>query len=85
MLASSINAKTFKLFKKGSTTKVAASVSYDAATEKATLDPTKSLQKGVTYKVVVTTGTKDLAGNTLDQNPTLAGNQQKVWSFKVKS
>jgi hypothetical protein len=33
------------------------------------------------YKAVVTTGTKDLAGNALDQNATISGNQQKVWYF----
>ena len=85
MLASSINANTFKLFKKGSTTKVAASVSYDAATDRATLNPNKSLQKGVTYKVMVTTRAKDLAGNRLDQKPARTGLQPKVWFFTVKS
>jgi hypothetical protein len=85
MLASSINAKTFKLFKKGSTIKVAASVSYDAATDRATLDPTKSLKKGATYKVMVTTRAKDLAGNRLDQKPARTGLQPKVWFFTVKS
>ena len=85
MLASSINAKTFKLLKKGSTTKVAASVTYDAATDRATLDPTNSLKKGVTYKVVVTTGAKDLAGNSLDQKPARAGLQPKVSFFTVRS
>ena len=85
MLASSINANTFKLFKKGSTTKVAATVTYDAATDKATLNPTNSLKKGVIYKVVVTTGAKDLAGNRLDQKPTVTGLQPKVWFFTVRS
>jgi hypothetical protein len=28
--------------------------------------------------------TMDLAGNSLDQNPTLAGNKMKVWSFTIK-
>jgi hypothetical protein len=48
MLASSIDATTFTLFrKKGSTDKeVAASVRYDAATDTATLDPTNSLRRG---------------------------------------
>jgi hypothetical protein len=66
MLASSINGTTFKLFKQGSTTKLAASVSYPADT--ATLDPSKSLSIGATYKAVVTSGAKDLAGNQLAQN-----------------
>jgi hypothetical protein len=56
MLVSSINGKIFKLFKKGSTTKLAATVSYDDATDTATLDPNEPLRSGVTYKAVVTTG-----------------------------
>jgi dipeptidyl aminopeptidase/acylaminoacyl peptidase len=80
-----INNTTFKLFKKkGSTTKkIAAAVGYSAATDKATLNPRKRLQKGATYKAVVTKGAKDVAGKSLDQNTTKAGLQQKVWSFKV--
>ena len=56
MDASSINATTFKLFKKGSTTKLSAKVSYDASTNTATLDPTNSLRSGVSYKAVLTRG-----------------------------
>ena len=44
---------------------------YDAATDTATLDPTSSLQRRVTYKAVVTTGAKDAAGNSLNQNSTV--------------
>ena len=84
MLASSINGTTFKLFKKGSTTKIGASVVYDASTDTATLDPTNSLVSGVTYKAVVTTGAKDLAGNPLDQNSTTTGSQQMAWFFTVR-
>src|SRR5215212_2471942 len=62
MLASSINGTTFKLFRKGSTTKLAATVSYPALNSPsytAKLDPRDSLRSGVTYKAVVTTGAKD--------------------------
>jgi len=46
MRASSINGKTFKLFKKkGSTKKLSARVTYNAATKKATLNPTTSLRR----------------------------------------
>jgi arylsulfatase A-like enzyme len=83
MLVSSINATTFKLMEQGSTTQIAATLNYDASTDTATLDPTTSLQSGVTYKAVVTTGAKDVAGNPLDQNPTTAGLQQKTWLFTV--
>ena len=67
MMASSINGKTFKLFKKGTSTKIAATVSYDPTTRTATLDPTSSLDRGVTYKAVVTTGAMDTVGNPLPQ------------------
>jgi hypothetical protein len=50
----------------------------------ATVDPANLLKSGVTYKAVVTTGARDLAGNPLDQNPNKAGNQSKVWKFTVK-
>ena len=69
-------ATTFKLVKlnsDGTTTKVTATVSYDAATKKATLDPSSNLSSG-TYKATVTTGAQDLAGNALDQKPNIAGN-----------
>ena len=36
------------------------------------------------YQVVVTTGSQDLAGNALDQDPMTAGNQQKSWTFTTK-
>ena len=79
MLASSINGDTFKLFKKGSTTKIGASVVYPDANSPpytAKLDPTNSLRSGVTYKAVVTTGAKDVAGNPLAQ--------QYSWFFTVR-
>jgi hypothetical protein len=85
MMASSIDGTTFKLFKKGSTTKISATVSYDPTTRKATLNPfgltTTRLARGTTYKAVVTTGAKDLAGNQLDQDPSLGGLQQMKWFF----
>jgi hypothetical protein len=84
MLASTINKSTFKLSKKGSTTKVSAAVGYDAATDKATLNPTEALRKGATYKGLVTSGAKDAAGNPLGQNTAKTGLQQKRWVFAVK-
>jgi Bacterial Ig-like domain len=79
--ASVINA--FKLFRKGSTNQIAAVVTYDAATDIATLNPTNNLRRGATYKAVVTTVAKDEAGNRLDQNDSRAGLQQKVWFFEI--
>ncbi len=90
MDASSINVNTFKLTKKGSTTKIAAVVKYfpdDRSTAtfdpRATLDPNNSLQRGATYKAVVSPGAMDLAGNSLDQNSATTGSQQMAWFFTV--
>ena len=84
MKASTVNGTTVKLKKAGTTTKLAASVTYDPAIKKAVLNPKANLQPGATYIATVTTGAKDVAGNALDQNPTLAGNQSKTWKFTVR-
>jgi hypothetical protein len=82
MLASTINSQTFELFKNGST-KVGATVSYNAKEDRAKLDPNNPLRSGATYKAVVTTGAKDEAGNRLDQNRSLSGLQKKKWFFTI--
>ncbi len=76
MRASSINGVTFKLRKAGTTTIVAATVSYDPARRRATLNPEAKLTAGATYVAAVTTGAKNVAGNPLAKG--------KVWSFKVR-
>ena len=86
MIVSSINSKTFTLTKKGPTTKIGAALSYEAITDTATLDPTNSLQGLITYKVVVTTGDKDVAGNRLDQDQDPSnGLQQNAWTFTIRN
>jgi hypothetical protein len=64
-----ISGSTFTLAKQGSTTPVAAAVSYDAAANKrATLDPNANLDPGAAYTATLKGGTgvvKDLAGNPL--------------------
>ncbi len=82
--AATINRTTFKLSKADSTNNVGAAVAYNAASQKAVLDPNNNLAAGTKYKAVVTIGARDLAGNTLDQKPTTAGNQQKAWTFTTK-
>ena len=50
---------------------VAATVSYDPTTKKATLDPSSDLEANTTYAATITggsTGVKDLAGNALEQD-----------------
>jgi subtilisin-like proprotein convertase family protein len=85
MRAASITTNTLTLYKAGTTTKVGAVVSYDAAAKSALLNPNANLQRGVKYKAVVTTGARDLAGNQLDQNTSVVGNQQKVWFFTTRN
>ena len=69
MQASTINTTTFRLRKSGTTTNVAAALSYDPATKRATLNPNANLQAGATYVATVTTGAKDLAGNAARPEP----------------
>ena len=85
MRAGSINLNTVKLFKAGTTTPLDAAVTYEVSTNKATLDPAARLQLGSRYKAVVTSGARDLAGNRLDQDPSLTGNQRKAWFFTVRN
>jgi predicted outer membrane repeat protein len=83
MDSNTINGTTFKLFKKGTSTQIAATVNYNAGTDTAKLNPTKNLRRGVVYRAVVTTGAKDVAGNRLDQHSFIRGLQKKWWFFRV--
>ena len=73
-----------KLYKKGSATLEDSTMEYNAAQRKVTLWPPNPLERGVTYKAVVSTQAKDLAGNRLDQNRNRAGLQPKVWYFTIE-
>jgi len=76
MNPATLTAITFRLTKQGSTTPIAAAVSYDATTNKVTLKPSSSLAANTKYTATVkggTSGAKDKAGNPLASN--------KVWSF----
>ena len=77
------NATTFKLFKNGSTTKISASVGYDAASKKATLNPTNNLGWARRTRRWSPRGPRMWLA-TADQNTT-TGLQQKVWSFTVST
>lgn len=82
--AGSVTANTVRLYQAGSSTVLAATVTYDATKKRATLDPSAPLLKGKRYRVVVSQGVRDLAGNRLDQDPNAAGNQSKRWFFTVR-
>jgi CSLREA domain-containing protein len=84
MNPSTINTATVTLKRAGTTIKVGATVTYDATAKRAILNPKTNLKPGATYVATVTSGTKDVAGNALDQSPSTAGNQPKSWQFKLR-
>lgn len=89
MDATTIKSSTFKLLKvnaDGRATRIKNMVvTLDPSGVNVELDPygtsSRSLQANTRYRAVVTTETRDLAGNTLDQNPRKRGNQPKAWTF----
>ena len=77
--------RAIQLFRKGSETPFANyGVSYNEAKRKVTFWPETPLRPGTTYKAVVSTRAKDLAGNRLDQNQNRAGLQPMVWYFTIE-
>jgi parallel beta-helix repeat protein len=80
MSAASLTTGTVTLVPQGSSSAVAASVTYLDATRTITLDPTSSLASNTTYTATVkggAAGAKDLAGNGLATD--------KVWTFATGS
>jgi hypothetical protein len=69
--AATVNTSTFTLTTGGSP--VAGSVSYNSTTRQPLFTPSASLTNSTTYTATLTTGIKDLNGNTLASN--------YVWSF----
>jgi Bacterial Ig-like domain len=75
-----LSTTTFTLTKQGSATPVAATVAYDEATKKATLDPSADLDPSATYTATLkggASGAKDLAGSSLAAD--------KTWSFTTQA
>ena len=71
MNSSTLTASNFTLKTQNASTTVAATVSYDSASRKATLDPNSNLAPNTTYTATVegeSGEVKDLAGNALGQN-----------------
>jgi hypothetical protein len=81
------NFKLYKVTSKGATEITDVKVTPSADGTSATLDPYGSsataLEKNTTYQAVVSSGAKDVAGNSLDQSPKAKGNQPMKWSFKT--
>jgi subtilisin len=83
MMANGVNTTSFTLKRAGTTRFVGATVTYDPATMKATLNPNNNLRSGSTYIATVTTTNRDESTNLLDQNASVDGNQPKTWKFTV--
>jgi len=76
MSGDTLTTDTFTLTPQGSSTPVAATVSYDPTIRKATLDPRLGLEVNTTYTATIkggTSGAKNVAGNALEQDHS--------WSF----
>jgi Bacterial Ig-like domain/RTX calcium-binding nonapeptide repeat (4 copies)/FG-GAP-like repeat/WD40-like Beta Propeller Repeat len=76
MDADTLTTSTFTLTKQGSTSPLEATVSYDGANKKATLDPASDLEANTSYTARLpggSSGAKDPAGNALAQ--------ERTWSF----
>lgn len=76
MRPSTVNGTTVKLVRRGTTTPLRATVTYDASRRRAKLDPRSSLARGAVYTATVTTRATDSAGNALAAT--------KSWSFTVR-
>jgi subtilisin-like proprotein convertase family protein len=84
MRRASLTGSTVRLVRAHRTQGVPAAVTYDARRHRVVLDPSHALRHHTTYRVVVTTGARDLAGNRLDQDPTRTGGQQVSWTFRTR-
>ena len=79
MNTATINTTTITLVRKGTTTRLTATVTYYATTKRAFLNPSASLGSRTTYTATVrggTAGVKDRAGNALGTST--------VWSFTTQ-
>jgi subtilisin-like proprotein convertase family protein len=81
--SATITKKTVKVVEAGQKKAVRATVTYNAATRTAKVNPRQHLVSGTTYKVIVGTGVKDVAGNALDQK-SRTGDQPMVWRFTTR-
>ncbi len=80
----SLTRSTVKLVRKGTRTALPARLGYDAGRRRVTIDPTAALRRHTTYRVVLTTMVRDLAGNRLDQDAGTPGRQRASWTFTTR-
>jgi hypothetical protein len=74
----------FELYRSGSSTPVGAVVTPVEGTNEWVLNPKRNLKPYTRYVANVLTGVEDTAGNSLDQDPTMAGDQPMKWSLKTR-
>ena len=80
MNADTINSSTFYMYSGFiGIFRVSASVSYDAATNTAVLNPGRPLSSGRSYNVVITTGVEDVAGNNMESAYTMSFRTVSSW------
>lgn len=75
-----LTSTSVRLVRKGRSKAVPA---YDAARRRFVLRPHSALGHATTYRVVISTGVRDAAGNRFDQEPKKAGLQRASWTFPV--
>jgi hypothetical protein len=80
----SLTRSTVKLVPKGTRAALPARLGYDAGRRRVTIDPTTALRRHTTYRVVLTTWVRDVAGNRLDQDTGTAGRQRASWTFTTR-
>jgi hypothetical protein len=79
-----VSTMSVRLLRKGSTKAVPTRLSYDASGRRVVLRPRTALRHMTTYRVVVTTDVRDLAGNRLDQDHSKPGRQRVQWTFRTR-
>jgi subtilisin-like proprotein convertase family protein len=73
-----------KVFRVGSSRPIPATVTYHPSLAIVRVEPLHPLRPGTRYRVVMTTGFRDPAGNRVDQDPAKAGRQPATWRFTTR-
>lgn len=76
-----VSSRTVFIKLRGASQKIKATVSYDPGRELIRINPAKKLGAQSTYRVTVTPGVHDLAGNRFDGNTSRSGFQNLRWTF----
>jgi hypothetical protein len=80
----SLTSSSVRLLRRQGSRPVAATLTYRKGSRRVILDPLARLHRARSFRVVVTTSVRDVAGDRLDQNPTKAGRQAARWTFRTR-